>query len=63
MSLFDEHQKRNHALLDYQIQLMMLEAQNKKRLHMARHEQDNLGLNPVPGQSGDHQAAAGQGEG
>ncbi|CUS12087.1 unnamed protein product [Tuber aestivum] len=32
----------NHALQDYQMQLMMLEQQNKKRLMMARAEQDNI---------------------
>ena len=32
----------NHALQDYQMQLMLLEQQNKKRLLMARQEQDNL---------------------
>jgi hypothetical protein len=31
----------NHAVEDYQIQLMLLEQQNKKRLLMARQEQDN----------------------
>ncbi len=30
----------NHALHDYQVQLMLLEQQNKKRLLMARQEQD-----------------------
>jgi len=44
----------NHALQDYQMQLMLLEQQNKKRLMMARQEQDGMGLNregggqPVP---------------
>lgn len=33
----------NHALEDYQMQLMLLEQQNKKRLLMARQEHDNLG--------------------
>lgn len=33
----------NHALQDYQMQLMLLEQQNKKRLMMARQEQDNSG--------------------
>jgi hypothetical protein len=33
----------NHALQDYQMQLMLLEQQNKKRLLMARQEQDNIG--------------------
>lgn len=32
----------NHALQDYQMQLMLLEQQNKKRLLMARQEQDSL---------------------
>ena len=32
----------NHALQDHQMQLMLLEQQNKKRLLMARQEQDNL---------------------
>lgn len=43
----------NHALQDYQMQLMLLEQQNKKRLLMARQEQDNMGphaQNPVGGQ-------------
>lgn len=31
----------NHALQDYQMQLMLLEQQNKKRLLMARQEQDS----------------------
>lgn len=36
----------NHALQDYQMQLMLLEQQNKKRLMMARQEQDlNTGAN------------------
>ncbi|KIX06439.1 uncharacterized protein Z518_04415 [Rhinocladiella mackenziei CBS 650.93] len=34
-------QSGNHALQDYQMQLMLLEQQNKKRLMMARAEQDN----------------------
>jgi hypothetical protein len=33
----------NHALQDYQMQLMLLEQQNKKRLMMARQEQDISG--------------------
>ncbi|TQW00126.1 cAMP-dependent protein kinase pathway protein (Som1) [Cordyceps javanica] len=37
----------NHALQDYQMQLMLLEQQNKKRLMMARQEQDNMG-GPMP---------------
>jgi hypothetical protein len=32
----------NHALQDYQMQLMLLEQGNKKRLMMARQEQDNM---------------------
>lgn len=32
----------NHALHDYQMQLMLLEQQNKKRLLMARQEQDQV---------------------
>ncbi|EFW13976.1 cAMP-dependent protein kinase pathway protein [Coccidioides posadasii str. Silveira] len=32
----------NHALQDYQMQLMLLEQQNKRRLMMARQEQDNM---------------------
>ena len=46
----------NHALQDYQMQLMLLEQQNKKRLLMARQEQDNItrtdGGPPMPGQPG-----------
>lgn len=46
----------NHALQDYQMQLMLLEQQNKKRLMMARQEQDNIsrtdGGPPMPGQPG-----------
>jgi hypothetical protein len=37
----------NHALQDYQMQLMLLEQQNKKRLMMARQEQD-MGSNNMP---------------
>ncbi|KAK6951222.1 hypothetical protein Daesc_007753 [Daldinia eschscholtzii] len=36
----------NHALQDYQMQLMLLEQQNKKRLLMARQEQDSMGGMP-----------------
>ncbi|KAI0873761.1 hypothetical protein GGS24DRAFT_490487 [Hypoxylon argillaceum] len=39
----------NHALQDYQMQLMLLEQQNKKRLMMARQEQDSLGGMPRDG--------------
>lgn len=45
----------NHALQDYQMQLMLLEQQNKKRLMMARQEQDSIGRDggpPIPGQPG-----------
>lgn len=36
-----------HALQDYQMQLMLLEQQNKKRLLMARQEQDNDSYPPA----------------
>lgn len=39
----------NHALQDYQMQLMLLEQQNKKRLMMARQEQDLGGTTNGPG--------------
>lgn len=43
----------NHALQDYQMQLMLLEQQNKKRLMMARQEQDTMGGAPgAPGGPG-----------
>ena len=47
----------NHALQDYQMQLMLLEQQNKKRLMMARQEQDSMsaradGAPAMPGQAG-----------
>ena len=45
----------NHALQDYQMQLMLLEQQNKKRLMMARQEQETLrpdGGQVIPGQPG-----------
>ncbi|KAF4765817.1 hypothetical protein HAV15_003886 [Penicillium sp. str.  len=35
-------QHGNHALQDYQMQLMLLEQQNKRRLMMARQEQDSM---------------------
>ncbi|KAK4175134.1 hypothetical protein QBC36DRAFT_190575 [Triangularia setosa] len=38
----------NHALQDYQMQLMLLEQQNKKRLMMARQEQDLGNTMPRP---------------
>lgn len=47
-------QHGNHALQDYQMQLMLLEQQNKRRLMMARAEQDSMaradGQPPMPGQ-------------
>ncbi|PTB68374.1 hypothetical protein BBK36DRAFT_1133127 [Trichoderma citrinoviride] len=46
----------NHALQDYQMQLMLLEQQNKKRLMMARQEQSDMmprdGQQPGPGPNG-----------
>ncbi|KAJ5698215.1 Transcriptional activator somA [Penicillium macrosclerotiorum] len=49
-------QHGNHALQDYQMQLMLLEQQNKRRLMMARQEQDSMartdGQPPMPGQAG-----------
>lgn len=49
-------QHGNHALQDYQMQLMLLEQQNKRRLMMARQEQDSMsradGQPPMPGQQG-----------
>lgn len=45
-------QQGNHALQDYQMQLMLLEQQNKKRLLMARQEQDSMSTGP-------HQPAVG----
>ncbi|KAF9731056.1 camp-dependent protein kinase pathway protein [Paraphaeosphaeria minitans] len=45
----------NHALQDYQMQLMLLEQQNKKRLLMARQEQDSM--------SGQHAQGPGVGPG
>ncbi|KAL9094025.1 MAG: hypothetical protein Q9165_003695 [Trypethelium subeluteriae] len=49
------HTTGNHALQDYQMQLMLLEQQNKKRLLMARQEQDNsqsIAHGPGPGGPG-----------
>ncbi|CAG8975731.1 hypothetical protein HYALB_00011202 [Hymenoscyphus albidus] len=40
-ALRDPDYHKNHALQDYQMQLMLLEQQNKKRLMRARQEQDN----------------------
>ena len=42
----------NHALQDYQMQLMLLEQQNKKRLLMARQEQDSMANPGMPGPGG-----------
>jgi hypothetical protein len=42
----------NHALQDYQMQLMLLEQQNKKRLMMARQEQDMGAMPRADGQQG-----------
>lgn len=42
----------NHALQDYQMQLMLLEQQNKKRLMMARQEQDSMNGSMPTGQGG-----------
>ena len=42
----------NHALQDYQMQLMLLEQQNKKRLMMARQEQDNMTMPRPDGSQG-----------
>ena len=43
----------NHALHDYQVQLMLLEQQNKKRLMMARQEAEHRpDGQPMPGQAG-----------
>ena len=42
----------NHALQDYQMQLMMLEQQNKKRLQLARAEQDGARPEGQPGIAG-----------
>ncbi|KAJ6018130.1 LisH dimerization motif subgroup [Penicillium sp. IBT 35674x] len=38
----------NHALQDYQMQLMLLEQQNKRRLMMARQEQDTMSRDGQP---------------
>jgi hypothetical protein len=45
-------QQGSHALQDYQMQLMLLEQQNKKRLLMARQEQDNMSGPHQQGQVG-----------
>jgi ankyrin repeat protein len=38
----DPDSQQNHALQDYQLQLMLLEQQNKRRLMLAREEQDRM---------------------
>ena len=45
-------------LQDYQMQLMLLEQQNKKRLLMARQEQDTVDFGHTSGQFSDQQALA-----
>jgi hypothetical protein len=52
--------QNGNALQDYQMQLMLLEQQNKKRLLMARQEQDNL-PHPVAGGPGFGPAMSPQG--
>ena len=57
-------QPGNHALQDYQMQLMLLEQQNKKRLLMARQEQDGPPVGFAPNLSpsnsrGGHSPGAG----
>ena len=49
----------NHALQDYQMQLMLLEQQNKKRLLMARQEQDTIGNGGRPDGNGGMPGASG----
>ncbi|KAI5802429.1 hypothetical protein FPQ18DRAFT_9278 [Pyronema domesticum] len=46
----------NHALQDYQMQLMLLEQQNKKRLMQARQEQDNIASHGDANRPGYHQS-------
>jgi hypothetical protein len=48
------NQSGNHALQDYQMQLMLLEQQNKRRLMMARQEQNSMHPDgqPMAGQPG-----------
>lgn len=50
----------NHALQDYQMQLMLLEQQNKKRLMMARQEQDNMAMPRADGAPGPAMGPNGQ---
>ena len=45
---FQQCPPTNHALQDYQMQLMLVEQQNKKRLLMARREQETAAEAPVP---------------
>ncbi|EFR02894.1 OefA protein [Nannizzia gypsea CBS 118893] len=55
-------QNGNHALQDYQMQLMLLEQQNKKRLLIARQEQDSMARDgqPPPGPAQPGQPGAAQ---
>jgi hypothetical protein len=50
----------NHALQDYQMQLMLLEQQNKKRLMMARQEQDSMTIPRPDGPGGPGMGPNGQ---
>ncbi|TVY62892.1 Transcriptional activator somA [Lachnellula suecica] len=50
----------NHALQDYQMQLMLLEQQNKKRLMMARQEQDSMAIPRPDGPGGPGMGSNGQ---
>lgn len=55
-------QNGNHALQDYQMQLMLLEQQNKKRLMMARQEHETMNHRPgepQPGMPGPQHLPAG----
>jgi hypothetical protein len=51
----------NHSLQDYQMQMMLLEQQNKKRLLMARQEQDNMAQSGFDGQYDAFDAPDGEG--
>ena len=51
----------SHALQDYQMQLMLLEQQNKKRLLMARQEQDSMSMRDMPSTRGFDEFGAGGG--
>ena len=44
--MFQGDDTSNLATQDYQMQLMLLEQQNKKRLQMAREQQDSMGIQP-----------------